>query len=260
MVDVIIPSNIGVALDIDGTLVDSNRECYQRVCEVWESEYGTDYPLTYEQFHSFRPLVERVSDFFSLSYIFMENDGTMPEDSAEILEAYKNDEHATRMGKEFYKMRDVRKKEDMEGWLADNRVYEGVPEMMQQLGETGWDVFAVTSKDEDSVRKLLDFHGFDGTVKSVYDKETGKGRKEQFTRASEERGVPFDRMVSYDDIPNQLLAAMDLGMTPVAATQGYGDREEIVKHNFTPSLPRDFVERVRFARMRESFRRKYGDI
>ncbi len=47
-----------MALDVDGTLVDTNSEYYNRVREAWQYKYGSSFPLSYEQISSLRPWVE----------------------------------------------------------------------------------------------------------------------------------------------------------------------------------------------------------
>ena len=40
MVDILKPRRIGIALDFDGTLVDSNPKIYRRVAETWRRKYN----------------------------------------------------------------------------------------------------------------------------------------------------------------------------------------------------------------------------
>jgi len=138
--DILIPRRIGIALDCDGTLLDTNRECYKRTCEAWAKIYGAEFPLNYEQFYSFRPKVKKAQDYFNFSVDFMKEKGVATPEKFDV-EAFT---------KLFYDLRKEKQAYDEAGWLAENTLYEGVPEMMAQLEQTPWDVFVTTSKDSAS--------------------------------------------------------------------------------------------------------------
>ncbi len=243
MAGIINPTKIGISLDVDGTLVDSNRECYQRVCEVWKAQYNQDFPLNYEQFHSFRPNVARVEDYFTFSKIMIENDGNMPENANELHEEYLKLPINEKLKDMFYDSRKSKMADDKEAWIKENAVYNGVPEMMADIGNTGWNIFVVTSKNKEAVDEILSYHGFDKNIQKIYDKEDGK-RSEQFAKASQERGIEIKNIIPYDDLLKQLKAAKSMGMYAVAAPQGYGINDEIVDEGFTLSFPDKFIETV----------------
>ncbi len=241
MVEIINPKKIGIALDVDGTLVDTNFECYQRTKEAWEEKYNQEFPLSYEQFSSFRPMVARAEDYFSFSKMLIENNGILPKNAKDLNEKYLEDPDVSELKQLFYDMRKAKIAKDRKGWVEENKVYDGVPEMMEDLGKTGWDIFVITSKNRDAVSEILSYHGLDSNIGKVYDKDDGK-RPEQFRKASEERGLEMKRIIPYDDLLKQLLAARELGMIPVAAPQGYGIIEEIKENGFLIAWPQKFVE------------------
>ena len=243
MSHIIIPSKIGISLDVDGTLVDSDRECYKRVCEAWSRQYDQEYPLSYEQFHSFRPLVSSVEDFFTYSKIMIDNECVLPENADEIHAEYLNNPNMMRMTEFFYANRKDIQSRNMVEWVKENPVYEGVPDMFDDLSKTRWNVFVVTSKDRNSVQAILSYHGFDRGIMNIYDKEYGK-RPQQFAKASAGMGIDIKNIIPYDDLLKQLQAAKSLGMFAVGAPQGYGINEEIERAGFTLAYPNEFTSTV----------------
>jgi phosphoglycolate phosphatase-like HAD superfamily hydrolase len=241
MAEVIIPSKIGIALDVDGTLVDTNFECYQRTKEAWETKYNQDFPLTYEQFSSFRPLVKIAEDYFSFSKMWIGNNGVLPVNAKDVNERYLMDPDVSELKELFYALRKAKTEKDKKGWVEENKIYDGVPEMMENLGKTGWDVFVITSKNREAVSEILSCHGLDSNIGKIYDKDDGK-RPEQFKKASEERDLEMKRIIPYDDLLEQLMSARELGMIPVAAPQGYGINKEIEAHGFLIAWPQEFIE------------------
>ena len=234
---ILTPKKYGVALDVDGTLADTNRECYARVQDAWYSRFHLPFPLDYDQFRSFRPGVKRVEDYFTLSARFMQHDAFI--ESPPLL----TDEGVGIMTATFYDKRKEKQAQDMPGWLSENPAYDGAAGMMQALSATGWDVFAVTSKDEASVRALLDHHKLAG-VSQIFDRETGKNRKEQFGRAASDRGVELGNTVAYDDLLPQLLEARENSVHPIWAPQGYGVKADIEAAGIQAAWPNEFVAAV----------------
>jgi phosphoglycolate phosphatase-like HAD superfamily hydrolase len=229
----IIPSarKIGVALDVDGTLVDSNRECYKRTSEAWMETYRCKFPLTYEEFYSFRPKVKKVQDYFNFSADLLKAGGKV------VPEPF----YAEALTKLFYSFRAEKQAADMKAWLAENPAYEGIPEMMAQLKQTLWDVFVVTAKDRASVNSVLG--SIDCEVSAIYDKDIG-GRDKQFAKACVEKSLENTNIVTYDDIVGQLVEAKKLGVTPVWAPQGYGIKADAESGGFVSAWPVEFVPLV----------------
>lgn len=239
------PGKIGIALDVDGTMFDTNPACYQRACDAWGKQYhGNNFPLTYEQFDSFRPMVTRAEDYFSFTFMMIDHDGKLPANARELNEkSYRGYAECEPLKKLFYDSRREKMADDRAGWCAENPVYGGVQEMMDQLGNTDWKIFIVTSKDKDAVQSLLTHYNLGGNIGEIYDKDVGK-RLAQFTKASGELGIEIANIIPYDDLLAQLLAARSLGMTPVGAPQGYGIEKEMKENGFPLAWPLELVGKV----------------
>jgi beta-phosphoglucomutase-like phosphatase (HAD superfamily) len=241
MTNIIIPHKIGVALDVDGTLIDTNRECYERVREAWQDKYHNDFPLSYEQFLSFRPWVRRSEDYFSFSRMMIDNKGSLPENFKELNDEYLSHPDIQSLKELFYEHRERKMKADIYGWLAENNVYEGIPEMVSDLEREGWIIFVITSKDRKSVEQLLSHYNLDGPIARIFDKDYGD-RIEQFAKASNELRIEPTNILTYDDLLPQLQAARSCGMKPICAPQGYGIKEEIEKAGFPFAFPNQFIK------------------
>jgi phosphoglycolate phosphatase-like HAD superfamily hydrolase len=242
---IITPKKVGIALDVDGTTMDTNFECYMRTSEAWQEMYGQEFPLTYKQFASFRPLVKNAEHYFTFSTMMLGNNGRLPDEAVRIndeIMANPNPE-IVRFKELFLKFRDDKIANDKPGWLAEQKMYGDVDIMMRELGQTDWRTFVVTSKNEAAVRELFRHYGLPEVP--IFDVTIGKERAKQFARASADTGIELARIIPYDDLVGQLQAAQKLGMTPVGAPQGYNNgAEELGSLGIPVAFPADFVRTV----------------
>lgn len=241
MANVIISTKIGIALDVDGTLADTNWECYQRVKEAWEEHYKAGFPLDYGTFGFFRRHVADAGQYFSFSKMVQENNGVLPQNAKELDKEYLNHPDIPVLKQLFYDFRKAKIQDDKLGWLSESKLYDGVKDMVTDLGKTGWNVFVVTSKNAEAVKEILQHNGIEQM--DIYDKSFG-ARINQFGQAASNRNIEIPNIIPYDDLLPQLLAARSLGMTPIAAAQGYGDNKEIKENGFELALPDQFIEAV----------------
>lgn len=226
----------GVALDVDGTAADTVRENYNRMVETWIALHGRRYPIPFAIFRDvIRPEMTRVEDYFSATFAILDNDMTIPGDLPQLAKTYRRDEALGHLDM-FYRTRESRKAKDMPGWLAEQSLYPGVPEMLRQLDDMGIGMWVVSSKDGKTVRDLWVFNNLPD-FRGIYDKDSGK-RPEQFKSFLQDTNIPPSMVVVYDDMGENLAIAANLGMLPVAAPQGYDLSERV--DAYRQSLPLDF--------------------
>lgn len=235
-------------LDVDGAMVDSCRECYLRTVEAWP-DIRNDEPVSEQDFRAFRPLVLKAEDFYTLSAL-KKRGGNVPRDYS-----FRRDEYVSWFGDEpaefrklFYFKRKLRKETDRAGWIEENSLYEGVPEMLEGLRDIeGMDVMIVTSKDRDSPRDILDHYGlFDGFISDVIsrdDVEENATRREQFRLAMDRTGVRQKNVTVYDDMSENLAVANEFDFFPIAAEQGYDFKMNLM--GYIKAIPAEVPETVR---------------
>ena len=193
--------------DLDGTLTDS-REGITKSVQYALKHYGIDEPdlKKLEKFIG-PPLADSFAQFYGF-----------PEKKAwEACEVYR--ERFIPIG------------------AYENKVYDGVPEMLQQLKENGVRIALASSKPEVSVRKILDYFDlmqyFDVVVGSAPDGSHGS-KEEIVERALSELGV---QVLSKEDRHSQcamigdrrfdICGAKKNGVTSVGVRFGFADEGEL---------------------------------
>ena len=119
----------------------------------------------------------------------------------------------------------------------ENKVFEGVPEMLQRMKEKGIQIAIASSKPEVSVRKILEHFDlmqyFDVVVGSAPD--GSHGRKEEIVeRALSELGVQalsdedrYSQCAMVGDRKFDICGAKTQGVTAVGVSFGFADEGEL---------------------------------
>ena len=117
--------------------------------------------------------------------------------------------------------------------LFENRVYEGIPEMLGKLKASGKKLYVATSKPEKFARQILEYFHLD----SYFDYIGGASMDEVRVRKGdviaytmEQAGVQDvdrSRMVMVGDREHDVFGAKEQGIDCVGVLFGYGSREEL---------------------------------
>lgn len=215
-----------ICIDVDGTLVDTISECFDRIVETWPEIFGSNYPLSFEQFKALRNKVTVIEDFYSVSEAIIKN-GNLPKDIDKIKEDFRKSEKGKKAHKIFYESRERAMKKNLKAWLERQSLYEGVPKMLEELKDRDLSMYVVTSKNSEAVEQLLGNYDLLKYIKKIFDKKLGN-RSTQFKRVEKETGIKPIEMAAYDDLAENLIIARDIGIYPIAAPQGYDRPEKLI--------------------------------
>lgn len=119
--------------------------------------------------------------------------------------------------------------------LFENRVYEGIPELLQKLKDAGKKLYVATSKPEEFARQILEHFGLEHYFDyiggaSMDEVRVRKGDVIAYTM--EQAGIQdMDReqIVMVGDREHDVFGAKEQGLDCVGVLFGYGSREELEK-------------------------------
>lgn len=113
--------------------------------------------------------------------------------------------------------------------IFENRVYDGVESLLQQLRAAGKRCILATSKPEYYARQILEHFGlsvwFDGIFGATMD-EKRTGKAEVIAHALQKNGLS-GRAVMVGDREHDILGAKANGLSSIGVLYGYGSREEL---------------------------------
>ncbi|MDO4492725.1 MAG: HAD family hydrolase [Clostridia bacterium] len=117
--------------------------------------------------------------------------------------------------------------------LYENKVYDGVAEMLRNLKEAGKVILLATSKPEAFAEKILEKFGlsvyFDGIYGSLLN-ETRVHKDEVIEYALEQHGNPApEDCLMIGDREHDVFGSAKHGLSCVGVLYGYGDAEELTK-------------------------------
>ena len=195
-----------ILFDLDGTLTDSGEGITKSVQYAIEKLGMGEYPL--EELRSFvgPPLMEQFMNFCHISQ----------ECAKEAVGYYR--ERYSLVG------------------LYENRLYDGIQQLLKELKEQGYLLGVASSKPEYFVDKILQYFSLDSYFDAVVGSELS-GQRTSKSEVVEEAlgrlGVSDRRqeVVLVGDRKYDVLGARAMGIDCVAVSYGYGDMQELMEVN-----------------------------
>jgi len=240
-----------LAFDFDGVVWNSVDECFfvgYPVFRKKDGEIDGSEAALLKKFREGRYLAKTGDDFYIIFHIIQENPNI---DFGEVsFEEFRGlrEKHPVEMldfADSFYNERKRMKEEELSKWLYWQEPYKPVLEQLPGLKEQFFDLAICSTKDEASIRMLLERHGQNY---SVYGREHSKFKPDQMIALSREKGIALEKIIFIDDLPENLRHVEKIGAMPVLADWGYnnpGGREEARKLGFPIISMKDIAGQVK---------------
>lgn len=220
-----------LALDFDGVICNSIDEClltsYNAYHEKNYTELNGFSQRFKEFFYRYRHLVRPAGEYFLLYKAFYEQIEPLRHETFFELKD-QNQEHISEFSNRFFTERTTLK-DDRANWLSLHSIYPHVSEFLTTYDHK---FFVVTTKDRDSVNRLMEYFGLAGKVKEIYSKEISEKKDQLFTRLLlEYSGAIQPRDIKFvDDSEWHLADLQHMGMNLFFAEWGYAKVQG--HHNF----------------------------
>ena len=189
-----------IRFDLDGTVTDSGRAIMGSV-EAALSRFGY-YNQPVEKLRTF--IGPSLFDSFSREYQMNEEDATL----------------AVKYYREDYE----------KGRMYEVDIYEGIPELLKELRERGFQIFLVTSKPKHFSARIVEHIGLlpyfeDVIAPDLTDHSSDK--KRLIDKAVEKYGLKREECLMIGDTKYDISGANDAGVDSVGVTFGYGKKEDL---------------------------------
>jgi phosphoglycolate phosphatase len=187
-----------IAFDLDGTLSDSS-EGITRSINYALIELNRD-PLPKKQLlHCIGPKITRIFE-----------------------ELLKDAVHSTIMEAVHF----FRKRYREIGY-RENRVYDGIPEMLETLKSMGHPLYVATSKRPDIAIQTARFLGLESYFKAVYGCGLQREKHEILNGVASENHLADGTAIMVGDRKFDISAGKTAGFRTIGVTWGFGDRQEL---------------------------------
>ena len=114
--------------------------------------------------------------------------------------------------------------------LYENRLFDGVPELLQLLGEQDRRLYIATSKPRVFAEKIAEHFGFAGHFRLIYGSEldgTRTDKVELLAHLLEQERLPRAATLMIGDRKHDLIGARRNGLDAAAVGYGFGSAEEL---------------------------------
>ncbi|WP_125771015.1 HAD hydrolase-like protein [Companilactobacillus furfuricola] len=192
--------------DLDGTLVNSEKGIMKGL------KYMYEHTLGYVP-HDDATLRKFIGPTFSYSF-----------------KKYDNIEVNDPIAKE--RMKSFREYYDVEGW-KELTVIDGVYEMLEQLKDSGKEIFVATSKPEVHAKNIVEHFGMKPYIRHVFgasDDEVTRSLKEDVISYGMEKtsvDLNSDNLVMVGDRSSDVIGAHKNNLKAIGVTYGFGDKNEL---------------------------------
>ncbi|MEM7669561.1 MAG: HAD hydrolase-like protein, partial [Pseudomonadota bacterium] len=113
--------------------------------------------------------------------------------------------------------------------LLENRVYDGVPEMIEQLGALGCRLWLATSKPAVFAKRIVAHFGLDHLLDGVFGSELDGRRSDKVDLLAHALAqIPARTAIMLGDREFDMIGARANGCTAVGALWGFGSKAELV--------------------------------
>jgi phosphoglycolate phosphatase-like HAD superfamily hydrolase len=230
-----------LALDFDGVIADSARECFCVALRAW-AELRPGSPLAripepdparpekaplYRGFVEMMPLGNRAEDF-GVVVAAVEAGVSLPDQAAyDAFRASFDPAELARFHERFYALRHAWQDRDPAGWRRLVAPYAAFLDVLRR--RAGEVVLAIaTAKDAHSVHALLRDYAIEDLFRPelVLDKETGVRKNAHLERLLSQLAVEPGELTFVDDKVNHLQQVASLGVRCVLAAWGYNGARE----------------------------------
>lgn len=210
------------ALDFDGVICDSVKECYRTSYTAFRSLYASDrfdceIPLEWvKSFYKNRGLVGPASDYLRL-WKWIVSDTRDKEMTLQNLDQVYCGESELREFKNlFFQFRWKSIEEDPELFVRENPFYQEILETWESIP---FPKYIVTTKDEESTRFLLDNYQFE--ISGLFTQSFGT-KPEALREISQNHRIELSNVRFVDDNPKHIKDCRSAGATCGFIGWGYG--------------------------------------
>lgn len=141
-----------------------------------------------------------------------------------FMKKYEMDEEEAEQAVSYYREYYVEK------GMYENLVYDGIPELLENLNQSGYTLYIATSKPEVFAKQILAHFELTKHFKGIYgasldSSRSSKGAVIRYGMAEENVSAAGSLMIG--DREHDVLGAMENQVECIGALYGYGDREEL---------------------------------
>ncbi len=113
----------------------------------------------------------------------------------------------------------------------ENKVYDGIPEVLSLLNEKGFSLFVATTKPRVYAIDIIKHFDLAPYFNRVYGSELNGDlvdKTELINHIISNEGIDKNRVVMIGDRSHDIIGAKNNGLTSIGVTYGYGTREELL--------------------------------
>lgn len=219
-------NSFAVVFDFDGVVVDSIDECFLVAVSAY-NKMGGKIKLTRESknlYKKYRAYLRITEDH--VPALKMIEKGIFKKDYIKNSRNKFNKEKKEFV-KNFYETRRELQKNDIKKWISLHKPFEEVINLIKR-NEKKWNIFISSTKDKNSIAKILQSFGIRISSKRIFSREFSNDKSEHVKAISKLYKIPESRIIFIDDVLENLEMIKRKSEAKLAlASWGYTTKEHI---------------------------------
>ena len=221
-----------IALDFDGIICNSIKECYVTSLKAYAEMKNLDPKILklradFETFSEIRYLVRPAKEYFILIDWLYQN----PHKKLDLA-TFKNirskfEDELNHFEYYFFAQRNHAQTSSIQDWLKLHTIYEEFSDFWLGLNEEG-EIYIVTTKDETSVQLLLKHAGVAINPERIWGKERGEDKLDLLQRISREEKIELSQIHFVDDNIEHVEHVHSGGVQCYYGTWGYSHKNTML--------------------------------
>jgi phosphoglycolate phosphatase-like HAD superfamily hydrolase len=230
-----------LGLDFDGVICDSVDECLVTAVNAAACPAGGKVVAHTDQidarllagFRRWRYLVRPAEEYGALLAWLHERPDAHPTPASFAMFVRMRGDALVAFGERFFAARRTLHAADPEAWLALHRRYPEAVEGWRTLHERA-EIHLVTTKDRESVRRLVDSWDLEVPDQRLWTRETFDDKADAVRRLAAAAGAAAEDVIFVDDHPGHLADVATTGATCWWASWGYWPQPDDTAPGFGP--------------------------
>ena len=216
------PARKIIALDFDGTLLETSYESFLTAARTYKEFTGKDLenPVNAKRYARGRGFSLNAESNYTLTKIIDENPEidfvNFTQEEFDIKKAQNKgigEEYAKRFGENRKKFAETKE------WFEIQKPFEGIKEMISEWS-SNYQVYITTTKKLWSVLALLKHHGINFAEEKIISDHAKETKEHLLLRVAELEKVPISQVILIDDALKQAIFAKQAGAKAILAMWG----------------------------------------
>jgi len=217
-----------IAFDFDGVLVDPLDGVVIAATQTFNELHNASHPFGFfrEKFADSTHIIRTGKDVMPIMQLIAEGKDTarMKREELNTLKRKIGQKKVLELEGEYYKRKRMLQQQTKK-WLQAMKEHKKAIRAFEQARKK-LETWILTTRDKESIQSFFKNKNLQLDAEKIIDKSISHDKREQFALLKKKTGVPFKRMIFFEDTIYNAAAVKELGVHVFLSTWGFSKKEQ----------------------------------